>query len=80
MKKLKFIDFFLNNFYCCFKNKKQQKIIHICNEIISKYSSIDSIVRNQILIEKLLKDYKLKNDNLNNFENNNLFFQLKNYL
>ena len=80
IKKLKFIDFFLNNFYCCFKNKKQQKIIHICNEIISKYSSIDSIVRNQILIEKLLKDYKLKNDNLNNLENNNLFFQLKNYL
>ena len=58
MNKLRFFDFFLNNLYCCCKKQKQQQIIHICNEIVYKYSSLDSIIKNQILIENFLKDYK----------------------
>ena len=80
IKKLHFFDFFLNNIYCCLKKKKPQKIIHKCNQIIEKYASIDMLIKNQILIENLLKDYKWNDPNLNNVENNNLFVELKTYL
>ena len=80
LKKLHFFDFFLNNIYCCLKKKKPQKIIHKCNQIIEKYASIDMLIKNQILIENLLKDYKWNDPNLNNVENNNLFVELKTYL
>jgi hypothetical protein len=80
IKKLHFFDFFLNNIYCCLKKKKPQKIIHKCNQIIEKYASIDMLIKNQILIENLLKDYKWNDPNLNNVENNNLFVELKAYL
>ena len=53
------------------KKKKPQKIIHKCNQIIEKYASIDMLIKNQILIENLLKDYKWNDPNLNNVENNN---------
>jgi len=60
LPKFHFFEFFLNNIYCCLKKYKynSQKIIHLCNKIIYKYSSIDYLVRNQILMENLLKDYK----------------------
>ena len=77
---MRFFDFFLNNVYCCFKKKKAQKIIHECNEIVYKYASIDAIIKNQILMENFLKDYKWNDPSLNNVENNNLFIQLKTYL
>ena len=38
------------------------------------------LIKNQILIENLLKDYKWNDPNLNNVENNNLFVELKTYL
>ena len=79
IKKMRFFDFFLNNIYCCFKKRKAQKIIHECNEIVYKYASIDAIIKNQILMENFLKDYKWNNPSLNNVENNNLFIQLKTY-
>ena len=80
IKKMRFFDFFLNNIYCCFKKRKAQKIIHECNEIVYKYASIDAIIKNQILMENFLKDYKWNDPSLNNVENNNLFIQLKTYL
>ena len=80
LKKMHFFDFFLNNFYFCCKKRKQQKIIHMCNEIIYEFASIDTLIKNQILIENLFKDYKWNDPSLNNVENNNLFIQLKSYL
>jgi len=80
IKKLHFFDFFLNNIYCCLKNKKSQKIIHKCNQIVEKYASIDILIKNQILIENFLKDYKWNDPDLNNVENNKLFKKLKAYL
>ena len=77
IKKLHFFDFFLNNIYCCLKNKKSQKIIHKCNQIVEKYASIDILIKNQILIENFLKDYKWNDPDLNNVENNKLFKKLK---
>ena len=70
----------MNNFYFCFTKRKQQKIIHICNEIIYEFASIDTLIKNQILLENLIKDYKWNDPSLNNVENNNLFIQLKRYL
>ena len=78
LPKLHFYDFFFNNIYCkkcCSSNK--QNLISICNEIISKYYSIDSILINQIKLENLFKDYQWKNQKLNNIENNYLINQLK---
>ena len=80
IKKLHFFDFFLNNIYCCLKKKKSQKIIHKCNQIVEKYASIDILIKNQILIENFLKDYKWNDPDLNNVENNKLFKKLKAYL
>ena len=80
IKKIHFFDFFLNNLYFCCKKRKQQKIIHMCNEIVYKYASIDCLIKNQILIENFFKDYKWNDPSLNNIENNNLIIQLKTYL
>lgn len=82
LRKLHFYDFFINNFYfdrCC-KNRKSQKIIDICDRILCKYASIDTIVYNQLLLENLLKDYKWNDPKLNNVTSNNLFSELKSYL
>ena len=54
--------------------KKEFDIIKICNKILSKYISIDVMLRNQIIFESFLKDYT------NNFDiigNNILFKKLK---
>ena len=81
LPKLRFIDFLLNNFYndkCC--KQIRQKIIEKCNEIISKYYSIECILYNQIKLENLLKDYKWNDPRLNIIDNNELVIQLKNLL
>ena len=80
IKKLHFFDFFLNNLYICCQKRRQQKIIHMCNKIIYQYASIDILIKNQILLENLIKDYKWNDPSLNNVENNDLFIQLKTYL
>ena len=75
LKKIKFIYFILENIYCKRKKMKREfKVIKICNNILSKYISIDVILHNQIIFESFLKDY------LNNFDiigNNILFKKLK---
>ena len=77
LPKLHFWDYFFNNIYtkkCCFS--KNQEIISTCNEIISKYYSIDCIVYNQLILENLFKDYKWNDEKLNNFLNNKLIKDL----
>ena len=79
--KINFIQFILNNVY--YKKKKEKKkkrneqeIIDICNNILSKYTSIEVILYNQIIFENLLKDYKWNDNNLNTIENNSLIKKL----
>ena len=78
MPKMNFFDFIFNslNFSKCNKSKKQE-IIKTCNEILYRYISIDHILYNQIMLEKLLEDYKWNDLNLNNIENNDLILKLK---
>ena len=81
LPKGKFYEFYINNisFFDCCKNDRQ-KIINVCNDIISKYFSIDYIIYNHIKLENMLKDYKWNNPSLNNVENNDLFIKLKKLL
>ena len=70
--KLTFIDFMLNKVYfekCC-KVSNRQKLISSCNNIVSKYYTIEYIIYNQIKLENLLKDYKWNDPSLNNVETN----------
>ena len=78
LPKLSFFNYFFNYIYCekCCKIKKQ-KIISKCNEIISKYYSIENIIYNQILLENLFKDYQWNNPGLMTYENNELIIKLK---
>ena len=78
MPKFSFIQFFLNNCYCkCCNKYRQQKLLHLCNQIILKYLSIDSILYYQIKLENHFKDYNWNNSSLNNIENNELIEQIK---
>ena len=70
---LYFYDFLFNNIYlkkCC--SSKKQEIVSLCNNIVSKYYSIDLIVYNQIKLENLFKDYKWNEPELNVIENNKM--------
>lgn len=79
--KLNFIQFYLHNFYFkCFKKNISQEIISICDDILLKYCSIDSIVYNQIVLENLFRDYIWNNPALNNLNNNELFIKLNNLI
>ena len=77
---LRFYEYIFNNIYskCC--NILNQKIISKCNEIISKYYSIEQILYNQIKLENLFKDYHWNDPTLNNYENNELIIELKNLI
>ena len=80
LPKLKFYEYIFNNVYnkCCKMNN--QKIISKCNEIISKYYSIEHILYNQLKLENLFKDYRWNDPALNNYENNELIIDLKNLI
>ena len=81
LPKFRFIDFILNDIYYNKKCKNdRQDIISKCNELISKYFSLDIIVYSQIKMENLLKDYRWNNQELNNIYNNELISQLKNII
>ena len=78
LPKFHFYHFFYNNVYsknCC--NSPSQNIISSCNEIITKYYSIDSVVYNQLRLENLFKDYKWNNPKLNNIRNNELVSKIE---
>ena len=77
LPRLHFYDFLFNNFY----SKKycpsiKHDLLVTCNEIVSKYNSIDYILYNQIKLENLLKDYKWNNPKLNDIQNNELMKEL----
>ena len=79
--KLTFIDFMLNKVYfekCC-KASNRQKLISSCNNIVSKYYTIEDIIYNQMKLENLLKDYKWNDPKLKNINNNELIINLQNY-
>ena len=79
--KLNFMDFIINNFYTekCFKISNRQKLISACNDIISRYYTIEDIIYYRILLENLLKDYKWNDPKLNNIDNNEYINELKKY-
>ena len=81
LPKFHFYDFFYNNIYtqkCC--NSPTQEIISSCNDIITKYYSVDTVIYNQLKLENLFKDYKWNNPRLNNIENIELISQIKNLM
>ena len=76
--KFHFYDFLYNNVYCdCCKPSSTQGIISSCNDLISKYYSIDAVIYNQLRLDNLFKDYKWNNPQLNNITNNDLISQIK---
>ena len=80
MPKFSFFRFFCNNLYCkfcCYKYRKQE-FLHICDELILKYLSIDSLLYNQMITENIFKDYKWNDPLLYNIEKNELLDKLKN--
>ena len=80
-KKIRFVHFFLNNLYCkCCSRFNNQEILNICNKILYRYISLDSIAYNQILLENLFKDYKWNNPNLRNINNDNLIIELRSHI
>ena len=77
-KKISFIQFFLNIFYCKKCNKYyKQEIIRICNELVTKYFSVESLLYNQIMLNNLFKDYNWNHQELNNIESNELISKIK---
>ena len=78
LPKIRFIDFILNNltFNKCLKNNSQI-MISSCNELISKYYTVEYIIYNQIMFENLLKDYKWNDPSLNNIESNEYISRIK---
>ena len=79
--RLSFFDYLFNEIYDgrCGKLKKRH-LIQKCNEIVSKYYSIECVVSYLIKLENLLKDYRWNNPGLNNLENNELILDLKNLI
>ena len=78
LHKISFIDFLLDNFKCKkYKKKKNSLIIDTCDKIISKYSSVETILYNQLIFENLLKDYELNDPSINKISNNFLIQRLK---
>lgn len=79
IKKLSFAQFFLNNIYCKYCDKLyEQEIIKTCNQIISKYLSVEKLLYNQMMLENLFKDYNWNNHKLKKIDNNELIIKLKN--
>jgi len=78
LKKLSLLDFLLDNFKCR-KNKKKKShiIIDICNKIMCKYTSVETILYNQIIFENLLKDYKWTDPSIKKISYNFLIRKLK---
>ena len=79
LNKLSFFDFFFNNVYCkCCKKIRNQEIINSVNEVVFKYLSIDSLLYNQLKLEKFFMDYKWNNPKLKNILNNKMIMKIKN--
>ena len=55
-------------------------MINICNEIVAKYLSVENIIYNQIMMEKLWEDYKWNDPIHNKIIDNDFTLNLKEYL
>ena len=78
LDKLPFIDFFYNNIYFKFWNKRRnQELINSINEISYKYLSVEALLYNQIKLEGLFNDYHWNNPSLKNVLNNTMIKELK---
>ena len=66
LPKISFFGFYLNYIYfkIC-KRRKNQEILNLCEKIIFKYISIDSVLYNLMRLENLFKDYKWNNPEFN---------------
>ena len=75
----KFFDFLCNKIYfnCCCGNSNKQNLINSCNEIVSKYISIEKILYNQMKLENLWKDYKWNNPQYESKEKVDLLLDLQ---
>ena len=79
--RLNFFDYLFNEIYggrC--GNLDKRKLIEKCNEIVSKYYSIECVVTYLMKLENLLKDYRWNNPGLNNLDNIELILDLKNLI
>jgi len=74
----RFLDFLIHNFYfkCC-KTSMKQALISSCNDIVSKYITIENILYNQIKLEYLWKDYKWNNPQYEKEQKDDLIKNLK---
>ena len=79
LNKLPFYVYFYNIIYSsrC-RKRKNQELINTVNDVMYHYLSVDFLLRNQILLENLLKDYKWNNPLLSNIQNNQMIIKLKN--
>ena len=67
LPRLRFFDFIYNNIYSeKFCSSQKQNLISKCNDIITKYYSIENIIFNQIILENLIEDYKWNKPELKN--------------
>ena len=81
LPKLHFWDFFINTFnYNYIIKSNKQYLISSCNDLLSKYFSVDYIIYNQIKLENLLKDYNWNNPKFKEIDNNENIKNIKNYI
>lgn len=81
LPKFRFYSYILNIFSCLFSKKNiTQQCISICNKIVQKYKSIETIVYNQFMIENLFNDYKWNNPELKSIYNIELIDKLNNII
>ena len=75
---IKFFDFLFHKLYFkWFGTSRKHSLINTCNDIISKYITIEKIVYNQMKLDYLWKDYKWNNPQYEIKERDDLIKDLK---
>ena len=77
LKNLSLIDFLIDNFKYKKNKKKSHIIMDICDKIIYKYTSVETILYNQIIFENLLIDYAWNYPSMKKISYNFLIRKLK---
>ena len=54
------------------KYQKNKKLISLCDNILFKYMSLESVLNNQIILDNLFKDNKINDKTFNRIENSEL--------
>ena len=73
-----FFYFLFNKLYFkCFGHSSKQALIDSCNDIVTKYITIENILYNQIKLEYLWKDYKWNNPQNEIKQKDDLILNLK---